>query len=264
MLTLVERCPVLPAFMPAPRVQPVHVDDLAHALGSVLVRSDLGSRVLHIGAHESLAFTAFLRAIARHRVRRVRAFIPVPSVLVAFARRMSFGRIAPIERLSSLFRLPLMATQVDLELLGIRLRPLEHGMTRSGRASRRELLAESAATLRYVLGERPGGALARRHARALEQLRQGLPVGLPAWVVGMPFLMPLLESTGAVELEWRLDCACALAEATPQGARRFLGARAASQPLGAALGLGAALAREVFWRTVRPVLAILPQRRETL
>jgi NADH dehydrogenase len=258
---LVRGLPVLPAFLPAPRIQPVHVDDLAQALVTAANRADLGGRVLAVGAAEPVSFTTFLRAIASERVRRPRLFVPVPALLVKAARAATGGRVAPLERLGSLFALPPMDSRADLALLGLTLQPLERGMG----TRRRALLRECATLLRYVLAERPGSALLRRHARAIERLRAGAVLGLPRSIVAMPGLVRALEGRGAHagELAWRLDVATALAEATPQGARRFLGLGQRSSWLGAGLGLALAVAGEASWRIAAPVLRPLLRRRHS-
>ena len=252
LVALVRGLPALPAFLPAPLIQPVHVDDLAQALVTIAMRADLGGRVLAVGAPEPVSFTTFLRAIAAERVRRPRLFVPVPALLVTLGRAVTGGRAAPLERLGSLFALPRMESADDLATLGLTLRPLEQGMG----TRRRALLRECATLLRYVLAERPGGALLRRHARAIERLRGGAVIGLPRFTAAAPGMVRALEGRGARgdELAFRLDCATALAEATPQGARRFLGLGQRSSLIVAGIGLTLAVAAEVFWRIASPVL----------
>ncbi|MDB5894050.1 MAG: hypothetical protein JWQ88_1581 [Rhodoferax sp.] len=252
MVGMVERLPLLPAFLPAPRIQPVHVDDLALGLLALAQRPGFSGRVLSIGAPEPVTFTRFLRAIAQQRLRRARLFVPVPVVLVTAARALSGGRVAPLERLASLFALAPMDSAADLAALGLTLRPLEQGMG----TRRRLLLRESATLLRYVLGEAADAGLVRRHARAIERLRGGSVLGLPLLGSWAPGTLRCLEGRGAqgAEFGWRLDCATALAEATPQGARRFLGLGVASGFFSAGLGLAAAVAAEMFWRATGPAL----------
>lgn len=249
LVALVRRLPLLPALLPAPGIQPVHVDDLAQAIVAVGTVG-AGATVFQVAEPEPVSFTDFLRAIARHRLHRRRLFVPVPALLIELARRASFHRVDALERLGSLLALQPMDTRASLDALGLRLRPLANGMQRAHRP-RRTLLAESRAVQHYVLGTSPRRDLVMRHARAVEAVRGAEPLGLPDWALRRPSWLRLLEDPSDTELAWRLDSATALAEATPQGAARFL---RAGQPAGlarAVLGLSGAVLAEVFWRCVR-------------
>ena len=133
LVRIVQRLPVLPAFLPAPHVQPVHVDDLVAAVLFCLERGPKTS-VLQIAQSDPVSFTEFLHAIASGRVRKRRTFVPVPIILVkaaiAILGRERSRRIG-LERLLSLFSLPPMQTSADLDTLGVKLRPLSSGMARS-------------------------------------------------------------------------------------------------------------------------------------
>lgn len=226
---LVRRLPVLPAFIPAPLVQPVHVDDLAPALLACLKLPP--ASLLCVAWPEGVRFSTFLQAIARGRTRRRPLSVPVPTLLIRAATKLMgpglSGKLG-LDRLNSLFALPAMETAADLQKLALTLRPLSAGMSRSGRG-RRELLREGRAMLTYVLRMPSGSALVRRYARAIIALRSGQALRLPAAVRRFPALLGLLDGAGGVnpafrdELAWRLNAALILAEASPQGARRFLG-----------------------------------------
>jgi nucleoside-diphosphate-sugar epimerase len=241
---LVKRVPVLPAFVPPPCVQPVHVDDLAAALLAAVDAPQAPGRVFRVADPRPVSFTDFLRAIARRRLGIGRLFVPVPAVAVTLARRLARGRINALERLASLFALPRMESAADLRELGITLRPLEEGMA-SG--SRRLLVRESRTLLRYVLGEVPRPGLVARQVRAVEALRgSGQALRLPGIAQVLPGSLAWLDERGSQgEFQWRLDAATAIAEASPQGARRFLSSRGLVL---ACVGMAVAVAAEVFWR----------------
>ena len=133
-----RQLPVLPAFWPAPGIQPVHVDDLAEVLLRCAINPPQKT-LLCIGAETQVSFTAFLRSIAWRRLGRVKAFLPVPAVLVRLAARLLGSRGSGAARLVSLFDLPRMETCDDLAALNLTLRPLDTGMSRSG-LMRRALL----------------------------------------------------------------------------------------------------------------------------
>jgi len=262
LLQLVQRMPLLPALWPAPHVQPIHVDDLAAALIAIAERSDAGAHAYNLGAAVPITFTAFLRVLARMRLRRLRPGVPVPFACVnaAMAVARLFGRSVDPDRVRSLRELPVMHTAADMAALDVVLRPLRSGMCASGDDRRRQLLREAHALLGYVLRERPGSSVCRRYVRAVERMRGAQPLALPRTLTCWPLLLALVDrredTAENVELQWRLDAAVVLAEATPAGARRLLPRR--ESPLLAVACVGAALAGEAFWRMAgffaRPLL----------
>lgn len=213
----VRSLPVLPAFIPAPQVQPVHVDDLALSICVALRRTDLRGRVLCVAQDATVSFTRFLQLIASNWCGAGRLFVPVPSLLVQVANRLTGGRAASVDRLVSLIELRPMQTTATLEALGLGLRRLDAGLVRE----RRQLLLEGVAMTRHVAG-RLSLQAARRYARALAQLRQGAPLAVPAWVWRLGLVALLDGAAPASEFSWRLDCATALVEAAPAGAQIFL------------------------------------------
>ncbi len=258
LLASVRQFPALPAILPAPRVQPIHVDDLAEGLLRVGEQDDLASGVYNLAAELPVSFTAFLRAIATHRLRRRRLFVPVPAFALAAVLRVSGGDGAgQRERLRSLTDLPLLQTGPHLAALGLRLRPLVPGMHPSGCDRRRRLLREGRALLGYVLGSRAPPALVLRYARAVERLREGQPLTLPRCALRWPASLAvfdhraMLERAGAGELMWRLDAATTLAEASPAGARAFLNIGERATFPTAAARIAGVLCAEAFWRTIR-------------
>jgi len=252
----------IPAFLPAPKVQPVHVDDLCAAILACTRATTLGSRVLCIGTPEPVPFTDFLQAIATDWLRVRRVWLPMPvfllewiSSLMSRAMRERTG----LYRLTSLFSLPAMETRADLAALNIKLRPLQAGMTHCGNGRRRALLRESVAVLTYVLRESPSFALATRYVRAIEHSRTRVALKLPSLLLAVPSLLALVDHDKYAELRWRLRAAVLLSEATPQGARRFFGPELAGGALPAMMRIGVAVLREAAWRLasllLRPFLS---------
>ena len=256
----VQQLPILPAFVPAPMVQPIHVDDLAEGLLRIVERADLPSGIFCLGAPEPVPFSKFLDEIAKSRLRCWRGFLPVPVVVInalAFVLGETLRTQLGLERLRSLFDLPAMETASDLEQLALTLRPLRSGMHPSGNNRRRYLLREGRALLTYILKEPPGNAVLRRYIRAIERLRDGQALDLPQAFLGCPILLSLLDGaawtdkTVGIEFTWRLDAATMLAEATPSGAYRFLGLGHEHGVLSSLLSMTNAVACEVFWRMLR-------------
>lgn len=269
LVATVRALPLLPAFMPAPYIQPVHVDDLVEALLRVASRRDFEACTLCVGAPIPVSFTRFLQVIARLRLRRVRLAMPIPIAVVRMASRLLGPRRSSrvgLDRLNSLFELQPMETTPDLERLGLALRPLEQGILRSGNGARRVLLQEGRALLSYVLRAQPRSILLRRYVRAMEQTRGHTTLALPTWMINAPLLVTLIDGAGKKnggpgfqEFNWRLHAAVILAEASPQGAKRFLGNNVPAGFIYAGLGMSLSIAREVAWRlasfALTPLLA---------
>ena len=138
-----------------------------------------------------------MSAIARVRTRRRRLLVPVPVVFIGPISRIIGRRLRSLlgyPQLKSLLDLPLVNTDSDLKLLNLTLRPLVSGLHLSGEDRRRRLIMEGVALLGYVLKERPDSDLLRRYVRAVEKLRVGSPLVLPAWVVKWPVLIGLFDS----------------------------------------------------------------------
>lgn len=224
--SLVRKFPILPAFVPAPKVQPVHVDDLAAALLKCL--SEPPRTLLTVAAPTPLSFTRFLWAVAHYRCRKTRVFVPVPRGWVLgvlkimgshFRERSGFGRLL------SLFSVPLSDTRGDWQRLGLSPRTLAAGLSPSG-TCRRILIQEGSTFLSYIFKARPPARLVFRYVKAVEHHRNGQALLLPEWVHRCPPLLSLLEGKGTArfqaELQWRLTAALMIAEASPQGAERFL------------------------------------------
>lgn len=257
-----QQLPILPAFVPTTKVQPIHVDDLAEGLLRIAERGDVPSGIYRLAAPEPISFSKFLDEIAKSRLRCRRGFVPVPVVVInAFAAVLSEAlqtRLG-LERLRSLFDLPVMETAPDLRQLGLTLRPLRSGMHPSGNDRRRCLLQEGHALLAYILKKPPGKAVLRRYIRAIERLRDGRALGLSSAFLDCPIFLSLIDKPvwankkAWAEFSWRLDAATMLAEATQTGAYRFLGLGRENGMLSSLFSMTSAVACEVFWRTLRAI-----------
>ena len=261
LIAAVRSLPVLPAFVPAPHVQPIHIDDVATALLTVAERNDLAPRVVCVADPHPITFTRFLSLIASQRLRVRRLFLPVPKWLVRAAALLVGNRIAAklgLGRLASLFALPAMNTADDLHLLDLQLRPLYSGMRRATVAKncyhRRLLIREAKIFLSYILYRQPGLSLQVRYVRAVETLRDGVALNLPTLIVHIPTALAMLDdrdftaSPAGKEFLWRLNAATLLSEATTFGASRFLGIGEASGIVRYGSLIARAVAMEIVWR----------------
>ncbi len=260
LVNTVHRFPMLPAFVPSPKIQPIHVDDLTQGLMCITEGLDLPSGVYCLAASKPISFSRFLASIAQSRLRCKCLWVPVPIAIInaimtalSKAQRTRLG----LDRLQSLFNLPVMETQTDLNRLGLQLRPINSGMHPSGSARRRGLLREGWALLSFVLKAAPSSTLLRRYTRGIEQLRDGQSLGLKSTVLANPMLLSLFRASdwpdmnSGKEFTWRLDAATVLAEATQSGAHKFLGLGYEGGRLRCFLSMSTACACELFWRTLR-------------
>lgn len=255
LVALVRRFLVIPMFIPAPKIQPIHVDDLAEAIIRLVLQADVTPEVFCLGSPSPVTFRCFLSAIASHRLRRLRVPIPIPTVVVKVLLKLRFTNQFGPDRLKSLFELPPMATSSALARLGISLRSLNAGMHPSGDDRRRRLIQEAMALLKYVTKECPHFGTIARYVRTIEAMRNRDAMTIPQWMLKMPILLALLDrrrSGTAVQTEfaWRLDAATMLAEATPSGARVFLGLDRPSGSVVSAISIVAALTLELGWRAL--------------
>jgi len=253
---LVRRMPFIPVFLPAPRVQPIHIDDLAASILTIAERPEIRAGIFSLGAVQPISFYRFLMTIASHRIHVVRLPFPVPVVLLRLLERIlgqSMSSKLGLRRIFSLIELPQMDSADSLKKLGITLRPLVHGMHRSGRAQRRQLLQEAVVLLSYLLKKTPDKSLVRRYVNALERAGETRPVLdsglLRLWPVLLTLLdhQTILRAPHGQALSWRLQVALAIAEASPQGAQVFLGSMRQRGIVVTLLALGLTTIKELAW-----------------
>jgi len=227
---LANKLLILPIFLPVPLVQPVHVEDLARGILNLSESTNIPSGILSVAEEIPTAFTSFLKAVVRYRVRKPRLFVPIPVVTIRAVKKL-FPIASPfaksLTQLISLFELPTMDTAHDLETLGLHLRSMSIGMKRGKTGVRRQRLEEGRCLLYYVLRAAPSGSLLRRYTRAMEQVNAEVTLDIPTIFRVFPKALVLLEkrpfTPGARKsaLAFHLYAAVTLAEATPQGVRLF-------------------------------------------
>lgn len=230
LIAIVRKSGLMPAFYPPPMIQPIHVDDLIEGMLTVIENTNYHGSLYSLGSQTPISFNTFIRSIAKLRLNKAIIFFPVPISLVKIGLKFISVK-SNLHRLSSLFELPAMNTQDDLKSLDLSLRSLECGMHFSGNLSRRNLLREGRAFFRYIMKLNSNPALIRSYVRVIEALRSGDPLGFSGAVIRFPFLIFFIDtfakfkiSTQFREFTWRLGAMVLIAEASPVGAQRFLGA----------------------------------------
>lgn len=269
LVNFVRKNRVLPAFVPAPLIQPIHVDDLALGLLRLTEHNDIRSSLICLAASDPISFTHFLQLIAKDRIRWHLFFVPVSvslvKIMIGFLGSTFIFKFG-LYRLNSLFRLPQMNTSADLCLLKLELRSLSSGLHRSGNDRRRRLIREGAALLNYLLKRRPSLELVRRYVRMVEALRMGIPLVLPELLLRWPITVGLLDDRAYIsspqgnEFGRRIDAAMVILEASKQGADRFIGSFCGNRRLKCLASILLTIGTEILWRTLHVIVSPLIMR----
>lgn len=234
--------PCIPAFVPAPHIHPIHIDDLCQAMvrlvGDGARSTDTGARTFAVAQQESVSLNAFMRQLAWHRHRRHPISIPVPSPFVmlaaALAKAIPLASRQLVERLDGFAQLGVRRERLltQCEELAVVPRPLADGLATGG--ARRNLLDEGLALTTYAAGRALRPVALRRYARAIERSAAkhvlSRPLDLRPIYLACPRLLRLLDARSPIlrrqspqrlELSRRLPLAVALAETDPQVAPAF-------------------------------------------
>jgi nucleoside-diphosphate-sugar epimerase len=261
LVRFIRHIPILPAFTPAPMIQPIHIDDCTDGLLRLMTYNNIVSRVYCLAEPKPISFTVFLSAVGQYWVGKRSIFMPVPVLWLQWMTKYCGVKLRQklgIDRLSSLFELTPMETLQDLNTLGLELRALKVGM-RHSQYNRRRLISEGLALLTYILKDKPSLKLISRYVQMIEKLRLGIPLVLsPLWL-RYPILLEF--SHNEPELAWRIDAALMIAEASRQGAIRFLGDLPPNKPLLALFKIFIAILKAVLFHIMRMVYCKLSIRR---
>lgn len=260
---LVKKVPVLPALLPAPRVQPIHVEDLCEALLTLATRTNNPEMTYCLAQPKGMPFTRFLQILAWERFRRYRWAVPVPLALlrlyVHVKKLIPVFPDIPLDRIKGLLALPHMDTEESLQALDLNLRDLAAGLRQT--SGRRRILEEGNSFFRYLSGLPSGSFVLRRYVRAVEKLRGGHPLGLmpvflrfPGWLRTIDPSRPVfvLQEQDRQDLTWHLNASVALLEASPQHAQLFT----LTKSMGRVVA-GARLLTPLFWESVFIVLGFV-------
>jgi nucleoside-diphosphate-sugar epimerase len=249
---LTARAPILPMIDPWREVQPIHIDEVVEGLLRIVECG--GTGWVGLAAPQSLPFGRFLQILAREFHGKSLPILPVPLSLALLAceatARIRLLPMVDCERVLGLAETRVMDCADQLRALGLTIVPLEAGLRRE-RNSRKAILAEGHALLRYVLGAPPGPTLLRRYARSVAAAGDGaLP--LSRLFRGAPTLLRLADPlANRTPLSYRLRLASTLAETSPQGERMLAAGSRGSRlaALAAQLALdGLALPVRLLWR----------------
>lgn len=250
---LMQKSLFIPRFIPAPKVQPIHVNDLCKAI-LLACNPNVEPKTICLASRNGIGFHEFLKLLSIYKLHKFSVCVPIPRVIIDLAYKIMPNN-AVLTRLHSLFNLPYMETDNDLSGLGLQLRNLRSGLHHSGSYQRRLLLAEGYALFTYIYREKSSLFKLRRYVKFIELNASKEPLYFRRVICAYPNLIALIENSSIVKnKEWsqefirRLDIATALAEASPQGAKTFLRLHRKNSFLIAVFVLSRVIFLEIFFR----------------
>jgi nucleoside-diphosphate-sugar epimerase len=173
---MVDAWPILPLLGGGKSiVQPIHVKDLCYALCRCdQIAAQLNGRILSLGCPGGVVLAEFLQALASARRGRKKFTITIPiwpvAAAVLTAERLGLSLPITSVNLKGLTKVEKMATQEDMALLGVPIRPLEI-MIRDDLRYDHVLLREARIICRYLLRLMPSVDLQTRYAAAHGRLK---------------------------------------------------------------------------------------------
>lgn len=221
-----DKLPLAPHFLPSPKLQPIHVEDLCE--GILIALCENYSGVLCLASPQEIDFHIFLKFLSKYRLRKAFWSVPVPRFILDFVRRLLPSHPTLI-RLHSLFTLPYLNSADDMVKLGLQLRGLDDGMHLSGNLRRRYIFMEAQILFRYLIGSPPSIKMLKLYCNYVEMNEGNAVLVFSKIFQCAPWLLVSVErSSGALdeqifkEFGKRLAVALAIYEASPVGAGRFL------------------------------------------
>jgi nucleoside-diphosphate-sugar epimerase len=218
--------PALPMIGLDREVQPIHVDEVCEALVTLAIDPPARRQTVVIASPAPVTFGTWLRMLRRARHGRGMLLVPVPIALALagcdLSKRIPFLPTVERERVLGLAGAAAMPSAGDLAALGVWLRDPFRALMQC-RPTRRRLVAESAALLRYVTGARvrsPGAII--RLARAMRRdpaFLRALPSAAVRWPALIRFVEPLRPAMQH-RLSRRLHLAAMVAESLPAEPKR--------------------------------------------
>ena len=256
-----------PKLLPKPFIQPIHVDDLAHALLKVSELPPGEGQSFNVAEQIPIEFDKFLSLVSTQWVKRHRIGLALPRWAIALTRLTLGSKLSEkigLARFQSLFALKHMATEADLESLNITPRSVAIGMHPSGNSARRRISTEGSALLHYIRQRKPSLQMIKQYVRAVELLANQTHIVIPKGFLYLPSAIALIdrkdlcEIPGGSEVLHRLNFALVIAEASPKSANQFLNlsSKPSSQAFCSAFVIITAVAADCFWllaaKLIRP------------
>lgn len=216
----------IPSFIPASRIQPIHVEDLCWCLLRVMEIKNTSTKIFYFGEEVPLSFTSFMHFLARSYLNKKNVFVPFPSLPILWVAKFAKSRWPKVSQLGSLVSLPQMNTRDSFNEVGYQLRASKIMQDMTFSRYRANLL-EGRIIYSYIASNKYTPLSLRKYARLIELKRGNLDLQLPKLFFHLPQLLFVYDNSNTrnswrQELNWRINAASLLFEASPQGALELL------------------------------------------
>lgn len=246
----VKNSTFLPKIIPAPLVQPIHIDDLINGILNVIERPRLKNGVLNLGSEVPIPFDVFLKEIAKTYLGVRRIYIPIPAFLIRIISK--FIKSNNLRQVISLLNLKTMETSKSIRLLDLNLRNITDALNSNQTVRRRKLLQEAQTVLKYVSKRTTPNSL-KSYVRNIELNGNGKNLNIPICFFHMPILFSIIDNFNykknyhLIDFFWRLNCAIRISEASIEGAKIFMGHSHQDSYIQLIWGVLSATMGSLFW-----------------
>jgi nucleoside-diphosphate-sugar epimerase len=226
LLNTIQKYAYLPSFLPSPKIQPIHVQDLCKCLLKVMELENSPAKIFYFGEEKVISFNEFMQFLAKTYLNKKISFIPVPSLIILWCINPLKYFSPKASQLASLFTLPMMNTGDSLREIQYQLKPVLP--TRPGKdPTTKVILREGFIIYSYITGQKPNLLSLRLYIRLIKSNRKNLSLQLPDFFSYYPLLLCAYDqsqdqNTWVKELIWRIQAASLLIEASPQGASNLI------------------------------------------
>ena len=257
----------LPCFIPAPQIQPIHVEDLCNCILKVMELQNSSTKIFYFGEECPVSFTKFMQFLANIYLHKTMLLIPMPASVVLWVTQQLKNKWSKSAQLASLLTLPPMNTQASLIEINYQLKPLASTSTLEYQSSR-ELLQEGLIIYSYITKKRPALYSLRKYVRLIKTMKGGLPLLLPKYFTYLPILLCAYDRFNEKilwiqALNWRINSSSLLIEASTKSTTELLKIKNNSF-FRASISISAILLKELFLRAlgmiVRQMTPSLPPR----
>jgi nucleoside-diphosphate-sugar epimerase len=265
LINTLRRQRFIPAFLPTPQIQPIHIDDLCICILKVMELTNSPTKIFYFGKEESIAFTKFMQFLAKAYLNKSILLIPMPARIVLWATERLKNKWPKFAQIASLLTLPPMNTVTSLDEINYQLKPFVSSSDVK-QSPVRELLQEGFIIFSYITRRHPDPYSLRRYARLIKTMKGNLPLQLPAYFTYFPILLCAYDrldnkTSWLQELNWRINSSSLLIEASTKSTTELLKIENNSF-LQASFNISIILVRELLLRSagniVRHITPSLP------
>jgi len=226
LINTLRRHRFIPAFLPTPQIQPIHIDDLCICILKVMELTNSSTKIFYFGKEEPIAFTKFMKFIAKAYLNKSILLIPIPAQIVLWATEHLKNKWSKSAQLASLLTLPTMNTGASLDEIHYQLKPFA-SPSDIKHSPARELLQEGFIIFSYITGRRPNLYSLRRYGGLIKTMKGNLPLQLPAYFTYFPILLCAYDrldkkNSWFQELNWRINSSSLLIEASTKSTTELL------------------------------------------